>query len=93
MGTSRISRPLLRRGTSCEYRPMKEKITCLPTNPEELLTEDVAAIYLKILPRTLRLWRQRRGVPHIKVTSKVIRYRKNDLDRWLNNFAVNRGAL
>jgi hypothetical protein len=48
-----------------------------------LMDERQAAAYLLTTPRTLRLWRQTRGVPHIRITSKVIRYRRADLDSWL----------
>lgn len=52
-----------------------------PDNP--LLDDNQAARYLLTKPRTLRLWRRTRGLPHIKITHKVIRYRKSDLDAWL----------
>ena len=41
-----------------------------------------AAEYLKVEPRTLRVWRKSRGLPHLKLTSKCIRYRRPDLDQW-----------
>ena len=49
----------------------------------DLMDEAQAAAYLLTTPRTMRLWRQTRGVPHIRITSKVIRYRRSDLDAWL----------
>jgi len=49
----------------------------------DLMDEHQAAAYLLTTPRTLRLWRQTRGVPHIRITSKVIRYRLADIDAWL----------
>jgi len=49
----------------------------------ELLTDQQAAEILSVEPRTIRLWRQTRGLPHIKITSKVIRFRRADLDAWL----------
>jgi excisionase family DNA binding protein len=49
----------------------------------ELLTDQQAAEILAVEPRTIRLWRQTRGLPHIKITSKVIRFRRPDLDAWL----------
>ena len=51
---------------------------------DELLTEEEAARLLSVEPRTLRLWRNERGLPHLKITSKVIRYRRSDLNGWLN---------
>jgi excisionase family DNA binding protein len=49
----------------------------------DLLTDTQAAALLAVQPRTLRLWRHTRGLPHIRLTSKVIRYRRSDLDAWL----------
>jgi excisionase family DNA binding protein len=54
----------------------------------ELLTDRQAAEILAVEPRTLRLWRHTRGLPHIRITSKVIRYRRSDLDGWLNRHRV-----
>jgi excisionase family DNA binding protein len=49
----------------------------------DLLTDRQAAALLAVKPRTLRLWRNTRALPHIRVTSRVIRYRRSDLDAWL----------
>ncbi len=49
----------------------------------ELLNHEQTAAYLNVIPRTLTEWRYTRGVPFIKITSKVVRYRKSDIDRWL----------
>lgn len=54
------------------------------SSPGDLLTDEQAAAILSVEPRTLRLWRHTRGLPHLKLTSKVIRYRRSDLDAWLN---------
>lgn len=54
--------------------------------PPDLLNDPQAAAYLSVEPRTLRLWRQTRGLPHLKITAKVVRYRRTDLDRWLAGF-------
>jgi predicted DNA-binding transcriptional regulator AlpA len=51
--------------------------------PGELMTDQQTAEILAVEPRTLRLWRNTRGLPHIKITSKVIRYRRADVDAWL----------
>jgi len=32
----------------------------------------------------LRLWRRTRGLPHLKITNREIRYRRADLDAWLD---------
>ena len=51
--------------------------------PRELLTDAQAAEYLAVQSRTLRLWRHTRGLPHIRISNRVLRYRKTDLDAWL----------
>jgi hypothetical protein len=47
------------------------------------MNEREAAFYLKQKPRTLRLWRHTRGLPFVRITSKVILYQKADIDEWL----------
>lgn len=54
----------------------------------EYLTEEEAAKLLQIEERTLRLWRKQRGVPHFKLTAKVIRYSRTDLADWMGQFRV-----
>jgi hypothetical protein len=57
--------------------------------PADILDDASLSIYLGgIEPRTLRLWRRNRGLPHVKLTSKFIRYRKADIDRWLDSHRV-----
>jgi len=53
-------------------------------SPGDILTDEQAAALLAVEPRTLRLWRHTRGLPHMKITSKIIRYRRADLDAWLD---------
>ncbi|MDQ6632483.1 MAG: helix-turn-helix domain-containing protein [Verrucomicrobiota bacterium] len=55
----------------------------LLANRDDLLSEKEAAEYLHQKPRTLRLWRIRRALPHFKPTTKVILYSRSDLDGWL----------
>lgn len=52
-------------------------------NPE-LFSTDQAAAYLAVAPTTLEVWRctQRYAIPYLKIGRKV-RYRKADLDDWL----------
>jgi hypothetical protein len=64
---------------------MKKDIsTSSGSTPAGLWNEREAAAYLKQQPRTLRLWRHTRGLPHLKITSKVVLYRKDDIDGWLS---------
>ncbi len=60
----------------------------------DILTEPEAAELLSVEPRTLRLWRHTRGLPHYKLTAKVIRYRRGDLIGWMDRcrVATRRGA-
>lgn len=54
----------------------------------DLLTEAQAASILTVEPRTVRLWRKTRGLPHVKITSKVVRIRRTDLDAWMERHLV-----
>jgi excisionase family DNA binding protein len=55
----------------------------------ELLTDETAAAYIGgIESRTVRDWRMRRGLPFIRVTAKVIRIRRDDLDKWIARHVV-----
>jgi excisionase family DNA binding protein len=49
----------------------------------ELLTDAQVASFLAVESRTLREWRHTRGLPYIRISSRVLRYRKSDLDAWL----------
>jgi len=55
---------------------------------DDLLNETEAAALLHLEPRTLRLWRQSRGLPHFKPTRKVVLYRRSDLLGWLDQHRV-----
>lgn len=58
-------------------------------NVAGLLTDETAADYVGgIEPRTIRAWRTCRGLPFLRVTPKVIRIRRVDLDKWLARHAV-----
>ena len=48
-----------------------------------------------ISARAIREWRVRRGLPYLRLTAKVVRIRKTDLDRWLSQHrvAVMKGAV
>jgi excisionase family DNA binding protein len=56
--------------------------------PFDIFDDPQACAYLHIESRTLRLWRHERGLPHMKITSKVILYRRSDLDKWLNKHRI-----
>ncbi len=61
-------------------------------NPEvvapDLLDDPQLAAYIGVEERTLRDWRNSRGLPYIKLTAKVIRYRRSDVNAWLAQHRV-----
>ena len=59
-------------------------------NPaSEIFTDQTAAEYIGgIKARAVRDWRTKRGLPFIRVTSKVCRIRRADLDKWLAQHRV-----
>ena len=55
----------------------------------EIFTDETAAAYIGgIKARAVRDWRTERGLPFIRVTSKVCRIRRADLDKWLAQHRV-----
>ena len=52
------------------------------------LTEELVARQLHVEPRTIRLWRRTRGLPHLRLTGKVVRFRQSDVDEWLTSRRV-----
>lgn len=52
------------------------------TGQPKLLNEREAAEYFGVEPRTIRLWRNK-GLPFIRLTSKVVRFRQPDLNEWV----------
>ncbi len=51
-----------------------------------LLTEQQAAAFLSINPRTLQKWRVVGGGPlFVRISRRCIRYRREDLDQWTNS--------
>lgn len=52
------------------------------------LTEPEVARLLNVEPRTIRLWRRTRGLPHIRLTGKVVRFKPADVDEWLTSRRV-----
>ena len=50
----------------------------------ELLSNEGAAEYIGVTPRTLEVWRctKRQVIPYIKV-GRLVKYRRADLDAWL----------
>lgn len=56
----------------------------MTTDIQQALTPQQAARYLGVSDATLRLWRaQSRGPRYFKAGEKLIRYRRTDLDMWI----------
>ena len=55
----------------------------------DLFNNDQAAAYLGVTPRTLEVWRavKRYHIPYIKV-GRLVKYRKSDLDAFLESRTV-----
>jgi excisionase family DNA binding protein len=63
------------------------------TAPSDLLTRDEAAEFLGIKPQTLAVWAttHRYHLPYIRVGTRV-RYRRSDLEAFLDRRTVQAGA-
>lgn len=60
----------------------------IPTAPA-LMTQDQAAAYLAVAPRTLEHWRLKGGGPKfVRMSGRAIRYRKADIDAWIEGRCV-----
>ncbi len=62
---------------------------------DELLPTKLVADLLHIQPTTLEIWRsqsrktkKRVGPPFVRVTPRMVRYRRNDLVKWLRSRAA-----
>jgi len=56
---------------------------------DEILTPPATAEFLKTEPRTLEAWRSRGvGPAFIRLSGRAIRYRRSDLERWLDQCRV-----
>lgn len=54
------------------------------TENQGIMTEKQAANFLSLTPRTLQAWRYRGDGPQfIRISRRCIRYRRCDLDQWL----------
>ena len=55
-------------------------------DPSELMDDVGAGELFGVCPRTIRLWRYKKGLPHLALTSKCIRFRRSDLLAWAAGF-------
>ena len=56
----------------------------LPKEPDSLLTEVQTAELLNLSTRTLQAWRTRGSGPQFVQAGRAIRYRRQDLCRWID---------
>jgi hypothetical protein len=58
----------------------------IPAHPDALLCTVEAAFMLGLSPRTLEAFRLRGGgPPYVALTRKAIRYKRRDLDAWIES--------
>ncbi len=59
----------------------------MPIEQKNVLSEKEAAKYLGVSSASLRLWRgsERGGPRFFRAGRKLIRYRRSDLDRWVES--------
>jgi excisionase family DNA binding protein len=60
----------------------------------QILTDETAGTLLGVEPRTIREWRVKRGLPFVRLTPKVVRIRRAELDHWIarHSVAITRGG-
>jgi hypothetical protein len=67
----------------------KSNSTPPANNTVEIFDDEQAACYVGgVKARAIRDWRTRRGLPYLRLTAKVCRIRKADLDKWLASHRV-----
>jgi predicted DNA-binding transcriptional regulator AlpA len=60
-----------------------------PEPSARLLTAENVGAITGLSVETLAQWRsQRKGIPFLKISRNVVRYRQSDLDRWLDERIV-----
>ncbi|WIG18394.1 helix-turn-helix domain-containing protein [Kocuria rosea] len=64
-----------------------------PDVEDEFLDEAALAIWLNKSPRSLQRWRRSAHGPAFVRVGKSIRYRRSDVERWLEEQTVRPGAV
>jgi excisionase family DNA binding protein len=54
-----------------------------PQITTSIFTYNELAEYLKVQPGTLRKWVMDKKIPFIKIGGKSVRFKKTDIDNWL----------
>ena len=65
--------------------------TSLLPHERTILTKDEAAEFLRIKRRTLDDWMRRGRIPYIKLPSKAVRFRVDQLLEFLSRFSTIKG--
>lgn len=65
---------------------MKEKTTTNAETHPAIFTPDEAASYIKVTTRTIRNLTARGILPVTRLSGKIVRYRRTDLDKALEAF-------
>ena len=68
---------------------MSEAPVQMELDPERLWTIDEAAYYLKLSRSAVEIKVQTRKIPFMRLSRKCVRFRKEDLDAWLEGRACN----
>jgi excisionase family DNA binding protein len=68
-----------------ERRNMPNEIEMPVVTCGDYLSENEAAEILSVEGRTIRNWMNERGLPHFRITSKVVRIKRTDLVRWIES--------
>jgi excisionase family DNA binding protein len=50
---------------------------------EEILNKEGAAAFLRVQPRTIQEWMRKRLIPHVKLPSGAVRFRRSQLIAWI----------
>ncbi|MBI2118591.1 MAG: helix-turn-helix domain-containing protein [Elusimicrobia bacterium] len=51
---------------------------------DDLLLAEEIAEWMKVSVITIRRWTSSGFIPHVRIGQRMVRYRKKDLDSWLN---------
>ena len=54
----------------------------------ELLTIEDVGRFLKVKPSTVRTWSNLGLIPCIRLGGKLIRFKENDIEEWLENSTI-----
>jgi excisionase family DNA binding protein len=63
------------------------------SHPDQMLTEQEVAALLKVHPRTVRGFRERRLLHAVKLGHRTIRYRASEVDELVNQHTLGGGVV